>query len=131
MSTHTSVEFNHTIVGVRDREQSAAFLARVLGLEVGAAWGPFLPVSTGNGVTLDFATLPPHVEVTPQHYAFLVPEEAFDGIFARIREECDEFWADPARSRPGQINHNDGGRGVYFLDPSGHYLEVITRSYGG
>jgi len=131
MSTHTSVELNHTIVGVRDREQSAEFLAHVLGLEVGTAWGPFLPVSTGNGVTLDFVSLPSHVEVAPQHYAFLVPEDAFDGIFARMTAARNgEFWADPAREHPGEINHNDGGRGVYFLDPSGHYLEVITRPYG-
>ena len=39
-------------------------------------------------------------------------------------------WADPMRHRPGEINHNDGGRGVYFPDPDGHYLEVITRPYG-
>ena len=130
MPENTSVELNHTIVGVRDRDASAAFLAHVLGLEVGTAWGPFLPVPTGNGVTLDFVTLPPHVDVTPQHYAFLVPEEAFDGIFARLTATGGEYWADPARRQPGQINHNDGGRGVYFLDPAGHYLEVITRPYG-
>jgi catechol 2,3-dioxygenase-like lactoylglutathione lyase family enzyme len=130
MPTPTSVELNHTIVGVRDRDESAQFLAYVLGLEVGTAGGPFLPVATGNGVTLDFVTLPPHLDVSPQHYAFLVPDDAFDGIFARMAENGRDYWADPARRQPGQINHNDGGRGVYFLDPAGHYLEVITRPYG-
>jgi catechol 2,3-dioxygenase-like lactoylglutathione lyase family enzyme len=123
------VELNHTIVGVRDREQSAAFLAHILDLEVGTAWGPFLPVATSNGVTLDFATLRPDDPVRPQHYAFLVPEESFDGIFERIQAAGIEFWADPAQKLPGEINHNHGGRGVYFLDPSGHYLEVLTQPY--
>jgi catechol 2,3-dioxygenase-like lactoylglutathione lyase family enzyme len=125
----STVQLNHTIVGTRDRTESAAFLAHVLGLEVGTAWGPFLPVGTSNGVTLDFVTMPAEHAVVPQHYAFLVPEEAFDGIFERIQAAGVEFWADPARRQPGEINHNHGGRGVYFLDPSGHYLEVITQPY--
>ncbi|KUJ64575.1 glyoxalase [Streptomyces albus subsp. albus] len=120
---------NHTIVHCRDRRQSAEFLARILGLEVGAAWGPFLPVETGNGVTLDFATTDQET-VTPQHYAFLVPEEDFAAMFARIQECGIDYWADPRRSRPGEINRNDGGYGVYFEDPSGHYMEIITRPYG-
>jgi hypothetical protein len=33
-------------------------------------------------------------------------------------------------SREGEINHEDGGRGMYFVDPNGHRLEVITRRYG-
>jgi len=37
---------------------------------------------------------------------------------------------DFATAAAGEINHNDGGRGVYFQDPSGHYLEIITRPYG-
>lgn len=64
------------------------------------------------------------------HYAFLISEVDFDAVFGRIREQGLEYWADPRRSRPGEINHNDGGRGVYFPDPDGHYLEVITRPYG-
>ena len=125
----SAVKLNHTIVGVRDRETSARFLAHILDLEVGRAWGPFLPVATDNGVTLDFVTLPEQAPTAPQHYAFLVPEESFDAIFERIQATGIEFWADPAQRQPGQINHNHGGRGVYFLDPSGHYLEVLTQPY--
>jgi catechol 2,3-dioxygenase-like lactoylglutathione lyase family enzyme len=69
-------------------------------------------------------------EIAPQHYAFLITEAEFDEIFARIRERGADYWADPGQSRPGQINHNDGGRGVYFEDPNGHLLEIITRPYG-
>ena len=125
-----SVELNHTIVFSRDRQASAQFLATILDLEVGTAWGPFLPVRTGNGVTLDFATTDQEA-IAAQHYAFLVPEADFDGIFERIQRVGVQYYADPHFKKPGEINHNDGGRGIYFLDPSGHGLEVITRPYGG
>jgi catechol 2,3-dioxygenase-like lactoylglutathione lyase family enzyme len=67
----------------------------------------------------------------PQHYAFLVDENEFDQIFGRIRDRGLPYWADPFRRDPGRINDWDGGRGVYFDDPDGHLLEVITRPYGG
>lgn len=125
-----SVQLNHTIVHSRDNRESAEFLARVLGLEAGPEWGPFVPVEVSNGVTLDFATVPA-ASIVMQHYAFLVTEEEFDAIFGRIQEAGLTYFADPHGARPGEINHNDGGRGVYFMDPAGHGLEVITRPYGG
>ncbi|MEU3724447.1 VOC family protein [Streptomyces sp. NPDC031705] len=125
-----SVQLNHTIVHSLDNKESAAFLADILGFEVGPEWGPFVPVSTGNGVTLDFATIPAE-SITPQHYAFLVSEEEFDSAFEKIRASGVEFFADPHQKHPGEINRNDGGRGVYFLDPAGHAMEIITRPYGG
>jgi len=123
-----SVDLNHTIVAARDNRESAEFLAHILGLEVGTEWGPFIPVETGNGVTLDFATSDQE-PITMQHYAFLVPEESFDAILERITQ-AGPYWADPAGKQPGQINHNHGGRGVYFLDPAGHGMEVLTSPYG-
>ncbi|MFJ8159645.1 VOC family protein [Streptomyces sp. NPDC096136] len=125
-----SVQLNHTIIHSRDNRESAEFLAHILGLEVGPEWGPFIPVATGNGVTLDFAAIPAE-SITPQHYAFLVSEEEFDAAFEKIRAGGVEYFADPHRKHPGEINHNDGGRGVYFLDPVGHAMEIITRPYGG
>lgn len=125
-----SVELNHTIVSARDNRESAEFLAHILGLEVGVEWGPFIPVATSNGVTLDFATFPAE-SIIAQHYAFLISEEEFDASFARIRQAGLTYYADPHRKQPGEINHNDGGRGLYFLDPAGHGMEIITRPYGG
>jgi len=125
-----AVQLNHTIVHSRDNRESAEFLAHILGLEVGDAWGPFIPLDLSNGVTLDFATIPADSIVT-QHYAFLVTEEEFDGIFGRIKDAGLTYYADPHRKQPGEINHNDGGRGVYFMDPADHGMEVITRPYGG
>ena len=69
-------------------------------------------------------------EIASQHYAFLVSEAEFDEIFARIRDRRLTYWADPGRNERNQINTWDDGRGVYFNDPNGHLLEIITRSYG-
>ncbi|MFK4145217.1 VOC family protein [Streptomyces sp. NPDC004065] len=123
-----SVEFNHTIVHSRDRETSARFLAGILGLEVGEPAGMFLPVTTANGVTLDFATV--DIDIPVQHYAFLVSEEEFDQVLSRLLAAGVPIQADPHGRQPRRINRNDGGRGVYFRDPAGHGMEVITRPYG-
>jgi catechol 2,3-dioxygenase-like lactoylglutathione lyase family enzyme len=123
-----TVELNHTIVRCRDRQRSAAFLAEVLGRPAPTRFGPFLVIELDNGVSLDFYET--GGEIVSQHYAFLIGEDDFDRSFGRIREQGIKYWADPGRERPGQINHNDGGRGVYFEDPDGHLLEIITRPYG-
>ncbi|MCX4986529.1 VOC family protein [Streptomyces sp. NBC_00572] len=125
-----SVELNHTIVHARDNRESAEFFANLLGLEITAEWGPFVAVGLSNHVTLDFATIPPD-RITPQHYAFLVSEEEFEAAYVRIRRDGIEHYADPHRKQHGTINHHDGGRGVYFLDPVGHLMELITVPYGG
>ncbi|HWC10435.1 MAG TPA: VOC family protein [Acidimicrobiales bacterium] len=122
------VQLNHTIVSTHDKERSATFLAEILGLPAPTAFGPFLGVEAENGVTLDF--MHTDGEITPQHYAFLVTEAEFDQIFGRIQDHGLPYWADPGRTRPSQINHDDGGRGAYFQDPDGHLLEIITRPYG-
>lgn len=124
-----TVQLNHTIVYASDAEASSQFLADILGLAAPVPFGPFLAVETDNGVTLDF--IETDDEIASQHYAFLITEDAFDEIFARIVERDLPYWADPGRRRPGEINTNDGGRGVYFPDPDGHFLEIITRPYGG
>jgi catechol 2,3-dioxygenase-like lactoylglutathione lyase family enzyme len=124
-----AVQLNHTIVAARDKDASARFLAEVLGLPEPTPFGPFMTVETANGVTLDYVES--GGDITSQHYAFLVSEADFDVIFARIQERGLDYWADPFHRQPGEINRNDGGRGVYFDDPNGHRLEIITRPYGG
>jgi catechol 2,3-dioxygenase-like lactoylglutathione lyase family enzyme len=125
-----SIKLNHTIVAAKDKQQSAGFLTELLGLPDAKPFGPFLVVNVANDVSLDFAEVPGGEEIRPQHYAFLVSEAEFDSIYGKIRDRGIEHWADPRGSRPGEINHNDGGRGVYFQDPAGHYLEILTRPYG-
>jgi catechol 2,3-dioxygenase-like lactoylglutathione lyase family enzyme len=125
-----AIELDHTIVNVRDKRESATFLAELFGLPEPQPFGAyFLTVTLANGVTLDFCD--DDRPIDPQHYAFLVGDAEFDAIFAKIRARGMPYWADPARKTPGEINHHDGGRGVYFLDPSGHFLEIITVPYGG
>jgi catechol 2,3-dioxygenase-like lactoylglutathione lyase family enzyme len=123
-----TVKLNHTIVSARDKRASAAFLAEVLGLPSPVPFGPFLGVQVDNDVTLDF--IDSRYEIAAQHYAFLVGETEFDQIFGRIRERRLRYWADPFEQQPDEINTRDGGRGVYFRDPSGHLLEILTRPYG-
>lgn len=129
-STHMSIAFNHTIVAARDRSESANFLTELFGLPPAVEFGHFLVVALDHGASLDYAEVPADVAIHPQHYAFLVSESDFDAIYGKIRERALEHWADPRGQHPGEINHHDGGRGVYFQDPSGHYLEIITRPYG-
>jgi catechol 2,3-dioxygenase-like lactoylglutathione lyase family enzyme len=122
------VQLNHTIVWCRDQQVSAAFMSEVFGLPKAERFGPFLVVDMANGVSLDYHDV--DGDIASQHYAFLVSEEEFDAIFGRVQERNLPYWADPMQSQPGEINHHDGGRGVYFPDPDGHLLEIITRPYG-
>ena len=121
-------ELNHTIVWCSDKQRSADFLTGILGAPPARPFLHFLVVELANGVSLDY--LKKDGAVSPQHYAFLVSDEEFDAAFARIQDQGVQYWADPARSRPGEINHHFGGRGVYFADPDNHLLELITRPYG-
>ena len=124
-----SIELNHTIVHVKDRWAASRDVGQVLGLPEATAYGPFAELKLDNGASLDF--MDTEGEIRGQHYAFLVSEEEFDQIFGRIQARGLPYWADPAHKQPGSINHRDGGRGVYWNDPNGHYLEIITRPYGG
>ncbi len=121
------ISFNHTIVASRDKQQSAEFLAELFGLPSPEPVGRFMAVRLEHGVNLDFADVPEGEEIRQQHYAFLVSEEDFDAIYGKIAARGLRHWADPGKNRPGEINHNHGGRGVYFPDPSGHAMEILTR----
>jgi hypothetical protein len=124
-----SVELNHTIVRVSDKNAAAEELAEILGVEPPASYGPFRVLTLSNGVSLDFADQ--LGEPNWQHYAFLVSEEEFDAIHQRIVARGLTYWADPGHEQEGEINTNDGGRGLYWDGPEGHNLEIITVPYGG
>lgn len=123
-----AIDFNHTILSARSSGPSATFLAEMLGLPPPRQWGPFQMVTTANGANLDY--MDADGAITPQHYAFLVGDAEFDEIFGRIRERGLAYWADPGKTRSGEINHHDGGRGLYFEELNRHLLEIITRPYG-
>lgn len=123
-----AAELNHTIVWCRDKQASATFLAEMLDRPKPHAFFNFLVVDLDNNVSLDF--MEKDGDIALQHYAFLIGEGDFDAVYGRIQAARLDHWADPARTQPGEINHHFGGRGVYFPDPNGHLLEVITRPYG-
>ncbi|MEV4108403.1 VOC family protein [Nonomuraea sp. NPDC049695] len=124
-----SIELNHTIVPASDRHASARFLADIFGIPTNPDVARFTPITLSNGVTLDYMNL---ADSPMQHYAFLVSEDAFDATFERIRAAGLPFWADPHRGQEGEIYHSrTGGRGVYFPDPDGHLMEILTRDLTG
>jgi catechol 2,3-dioxygenase-like lactoylglutathione lyase family enzyme len=122
-----TITLNHTIIHASDKEASARFLTDILGLQPHGHYGPFAVVEVGP-TSLDFRNA--EEPISSRHFAFLVSEEEFDEIFGRIRERGLEWWADPYHENPGEINRRDGGRGLYFEDPDGHNLEILTRPYG-
>lgn len=123
-----AIEFNHTIISAQDSKLSANFYAEILGLPTPTRFGPFMVVKTENHVSLDF--MKTSKEIQPKHYAFLISEAEFDEVFQRICNKNIPYWADHKKEHEYTINHNDGGRGLYFNDPNGHFLEIITRPYG-
>ncbi len=123
-----AAQLNHTIVWCSDKARSSAFLCDLLGLAPAVPFHHFLVAQLGNGVSMDF--MEKEGRVAPQHYAFLVSDAEFDAGFGMVKDREQTYWADPARSQPGEINHHWGGRGVYFEDPDGHLLELITKPYG-
>ena len=124
-----TIAFNHTIIAARDRHESASFFTRLFALPEPTVWGPFVIVTLDHGVFLQFAE-PDVPDIQMQHYAFLVDDASFDAIYGRLVDAGIAHAADPQGTRPNQLNTNHGGRGVYFRDPAGHGLEVITRPYG-
>ncbi|MFE3324563.1 VOC family protein [Streptomyces sp. NPDC059176] len=120
---------DHTIVHSTDRFAAARFLTGLIGAPDPEPFGPFASVPLANGVTLDYLDGTDGAEVVSQHLAFLVSDEEFDQILARIQDRELPYWADPEHASPQSINHLFRGRGVYVDDPDGHSIEFITHTY--
>jgi catechol 2,3-dioxygenase-like lactoylglutathione lyase family enzyme len=117
---------DHTIVPAHDKEASAKFVARILGLEYKGPWGHFAPVQVNDTLSLDFDN---RDQFEAHHYAFLAGDEEFDSILTRVKDEGIAYGSGPRSQADGQINHLHGGRGFYFQDVNGHSWEVITHTY--
>lgn len=118
---------DHTIIPAKDKEASARFFARILGLEHKGPWGPFAPVKVNDTLTMDFGDAGDRIEIL--HFAFLAEDYDFDAILARVQEEKLSYGSGPRSLDDMQINHLHGGRGFYFRDLDGHVLEVLTHTY--
>lgn len=119
--------FNHTIIAAKNREESARFYCGLMEAVRTRSWGPFTNIMLDGGVMLQFAE--PPVDIQMQHYAFLVDDALFDRALQRLMDGGHDYWADPHMKRAGETNTEHGGRGVYFKDPAGHGLELITKPY--
>lgn len=120
---------DHTIVHSRDRFAAARFLTELIGAPEPKPFGPFASVPLANGVTLDYLDGADGTEIVSQHLAFLVSDDEFDEILARVKDRELPYWADPEHAAPQQINHLFQGRGVYIDDPDGHSIEFLTHTY--
>lgn len=119
-----TLELDHTIVPAHDKDTSARFFARIFGLTYDGVSPPFAPVRVNDRLTFDFMD---DEGFDSLHYAFKVSDAEFEAIFGRIQEEGIRYGSGPYRLEDMQINHRNGGRGVYFRDPNGHVLEILTR----
>ena len=117
---------DHTIVPSHDKEGSARFIARILGMEYDEPFGHFQPVKAANGLTLDFDD---REQFDSHHYAFLVTDGEFDAILKRVQDEGIKYGSGPGNQEDGEINHRHHGRGFYFRNADGHSWELITHTY--
>ena len=122
------VFLDHTIVEVEDLATSLAFYRDVLGLESRGRSGPFEVILVTPDLALDLME-----EATPvsRHLAFGMDRETFDATFARIRASGTPYGDGPSSPDnmrgPGRSSGVHGATdSVYFCDPSGNLLEVLT-----
>jgi catechol 2,3-dioxygenase-like lactoylglutathione lyase family enzyme len=119
-----AITLNHTIVPAHDKEASARFFADIFGLKYEGPSGHFAPVRVNETLTLDFDN---DNDFDTHHYAFHVSDPEFDAILKRVQEAGITFGSDPWDLENRELNSWNGGRGLYFRDPNGHILELLTR----
>ena len=133
-----TITLNHTNVPALDKAAAAKFFARIFGLKRGRT-DYFVPVRVNKSLTLLFDE---DSKFESHHYAFRVSNREFDAILARIKKAKITFGSAPWSLEDGKLTDWNGGRtivsigsyaydwnggrGVYFQDPNGHVLELMT-----
>jgi catechol 2,3-dioxygenase-like lactoylglutathione lyase family enzyme len=117
------ITLNHTIVPARDKEAAAKFFAGIFGLPFEGGSGHFAPVHVNDTLTLLFNQA---TDFDTHHLAFHVDDGAFDAILGRVKAAGLRYGSEPWSTDDGKLNNWNGGRGVYFKDPDGHILELMT-----
>ena len=117
------IVLNHTIVPSRDKEGSARFFVRIFGLSGVEPNPPFAQVRVNGDLSFDWGT---SEGFESHHYAFLVSDQEFDEIFGRLKSDNVLYGSGPHSAADGEINRRRGGRGLYFADPDGHLMEIMT-----
>lgn len=118
------MDLNHTIVPAHDKESSARFFAEIFNLKYDGPVAHFAPVKVNDRLTMDFDDA---TDFDSHHYAFKVTDAEFDAIFGRLQASGVAYGSEPWTPKDGKLNNRHGGRGVYWLDPDGHMLEILTR----
>jgi catechol 2,3-dioxygenase-like lactoylglutathione lyase family enzyme len=118
-----TVTLNHTIVPARDKVAAARFFARIFGLRYNGRSDYFAPVRVNKSLTLLFQN---DKKFDSHHYAFHVSKTEFEAIFRRIKKAGLTYGSAPWSLDDGKLNDWNGGKGVYFTDPNGHVLELMT-----
>ena len=120
-----AIMLNHTIVPAKDKRAAARFFADMFGLSYDAAddHAHFAPVRVNDTLTLLFDNAD---GFESHHYAFHVGDAEFDAILGRVQRARLTYGSAPWSIADGKLNDWGGGRGVYFKDPDGHILELMT-----
>jgi catechol-2,3-dioxygenase len=115
-----------TGIYVKDLKRARRFYESVLGLElVSEEKGRHVFLKAGKSMlllfraerTLEESKLPPHGAAGSQHFALQVREEDFDSWKVRLKEKGVEV----------EKEFNWGvSRSLYFRDPDGNLVELIT-----
>jgi len=123
-----AVFLDHTILEVKDLAKSVAFYRDVVGLESRGRSGSFEVMLITPDLALD---LWEQSEPVSRHLAFGMDRATFEATFERIRESGTPYGDNPSTPTsmhgPGRSSgvHGDTDS-VYFHDPNGHILEILT-----
>ena len=121
-----SVQLDHLILPVNDRDRSVEFYTQVLGFAYEGEREPFSVVRVTPAFTLQIA---PWGTSGGYHLAFAMARAEFDAAFGRVREAGieygDSFHAVGNMQGPGDEDGARGpGKAVYVMDPSEHLVEI-------
>lgn len=121
-----------TALHVADVPRSAAFYQRLFNLERLAGDDRFCALAVpGNAVLLFFrrggslepiatpgGMIPPHDGAGRLHFAFKIPADSLDA--------CERTLAQEGVAIESKVQWPLGGTSLYFRDPDGHLVELIT-----
>jgi catechol 2,3-dioxygenase-like lactoylglutathione lyase family enzyme len=122
------IRLDHTILDVRDLAESAAFYRDIVGLEHRGRHGPFEVMLVTDDLAIDLYEAG---EPASRHLAFGLDRASFDEAFTRIRSVGITYGDGPSSATNGKGPGRSSGvhgatESVYFHDPNGHLLEILT-----
>jgi len=121
-----SVQLDHLILPVNDRDASVAFYTDVIGLTYEGERDPFSVVRVTPQLTLQLA---PFGTSGGEHLAFAMSRPDFEATFDRIKAAGlpygDRFDSMGNMRGPGDEDGAQGpGKMVYVFDPNEHLIEI-------